>query len=204
MDENDKIYTYALHRLNSGYSVYIGFRKSCIDCPYNWESRENVTYTNWNQIKPEPNDKKYDCAQMRLASDVAGQGMSHNFSDKCKIVNFNRYQHDILNFREWYDMDCDYNYRAICQFKTTGGRPAPKPTLPAKDGCKPGWWKFAGYCYAVFGYEDVDDHNLLNTPSSLHTDLSKVDLTLTSSLYFFARLVNVGLLTKISNFHLPN
>ena len=54
---------------------------------------------------------------------------------------------------QWIDMSCSSSYPAICQFFPSGQNPIPpKPTLPNKGGCKPGWWKYGGYCYKDFGF----------------------------------------------------
>lgn len=37
-------------------------------------------------------------------------------------------------------------------FYKSGLTPKPEePIIPAKGGCKPGWWAYAGYCYKDFG-----------------------------------------------------
>ena len=54
---------------------------------------------------------------------------------------------------QWIDMSCSSSYPAICQFFPSGQNPIPpKPILPNKGGCKPGWWKYGGYCYKDFGF----------------------------------------------------
>ena len=59
-------------------------------------------------------------------------------------------------------MSCSSTYHGVCQFYKSGISPTPKaPTLPKAGGCKPGWWKYAGYCYRSFGYDsgfDTDGH----------------------------------------------
>jgi len=56
----------------------------------------------------------------------------------------------------WEDFSCTSPYMGICQFYPNGPPVPQKPTLPAKNGCKPGWWAFAGYCYKEYGLGDAD------------------------------------------------
>ena len=42
-------------------------------------------------------------------------------------------------------------YHGICQFFPNGKPTEPKPIIPDRNGCKPDWWAFGGYCYKEFG-----------------------------------------------------
>ena len=104
--------------------AYIGLRKTCRDCPFKWHDNEPVTFTNW--YGNEPNSVYYDCTHIRTTGTY----------DK-----------------QWIDMSCSGAYPAVCQFFKSGHSPIPpKPTLPARGGCKEHWWKYGGYCYRDFGH----------------------------------------------------
>ena len=69
----------------------------------------------------------------------------------------NTYCHLIIvspYFGQWIDMSCSSFYHGICQFFPNGEPKIEEVVLPPKSGCKPGWWKFGGYCYLDFGYMD--------------------------------------------------
>jgi len=139
MEENDRTRDH-INKLNTiGSSIYypyayIGLRKTCNGCSFYWEDLEPVTFTAW--YGTEPNTYYYDCTHIRTTSPYFGQ---------------------------WIDMSCSSFYHGVCQFFNDGVPKFEKPTLPAKGGCKPGWWKFGGYCYADFGHKVADDHNSLDS-----------------------------------------
>ena len=69
----------------------------------------------------------------------------------------NTYCHLIIvspYFGQWTDEYCASFNHGVCQFFPNGEPKIEEVVLPPKSGCKPGWWKFGGYCYLDFGYMD--------------------------------------------------
>ena len=82
-------------------------------------------YENW--FLPNPDEPFFECTELWAGYGYTGQ---------------------------WMDWLCAFDGPAFCQFYPNG-RPEPeKPVLPAKAGCKPGWWPYAGYCYLLMGYTE--------------------------------------------------
>jgi len=52
---------------------------------------------------------------------------------------------------DWF---CAAPSNGFCHFYPNGQPKPPKPVLPAKGGCKPGWWPYAGYCYLLKGFNE--------------------------------------------------
>lgn len=139
MVENNRTRDHINNLNTAGTSIYypyafIGLRKTCRECSFYWEDLEPVTFSNW--YGSEPNTYYYDCTHIRTTSPYFGQ---------------------------WIDMSCSSFYHGVCQFFKDGEPKYEDVTLPARGGCKAGWWKFGGYCYLDFGYKVNPGDSSLNT-----------------------------------------
>lgn len=116
--------------------AYIGLRKVCVDCNFEWITHEPLSFTNWYTGHPSTSPTStWDCSWMWMTAPYFGK---------------------------WTDFPCDFPYAGICQFYPQGKPTVPKPALPDRAGCKPDWWAFAGYCYKEFGLR-VDDNGAMDT-----------------------------------------
>ena len=109
----------------ASFEINIGLRKSCQDCNWHWMDGRPYTYNKWHFT--EPSTPFYECAWARVT---------------------------LPDFGTWYAKSCSTAYPGYCEYYPNGKPPqfTTDITMPSQGGCKPGWWRYAGYCYKLMGY----------------------------------------------------
>ena len=109
------------------------------DCSFAWEDLSPYAYQNWAKGEPQyENDE--DCVRAYELNDQSPIGSDGKFT--------------------WNDEHCQNNAKFVCQqYLQDYHKPTDKwlPTgQPSTAGCKRGWKKYAGGCYALFGDKNSD------------------------------------------------
>ena len=124
----------------SGATILIyGLMISVQDCSFAWEDLSPYSYENWAKGEPQYENEE-DCVR------------AYELSDDSTIGSYGKFT--------WNDEHCQSNAKFVCQqYLEDYHKPTDKwlPTgEPSTAGCKRGWKKYGGGCYALFGDKNSD------------------------------------------------